>query len=92
MVAEQGMEKMFEYDSSHVTLSHWTKAAQLRHVIARKDYADRKAALVLKEESLRRKADRSRVITALWTVLTRQVRHVARALPKGPAANADNQR
>lgn len=60
---------MFEYDTGHLATSHWTAAAQLRHGIARKDYRDRKAAIVLAEARMRRGAARARLMEAAKQVL-----------------------
>jgi hypothetical protein len=86
------MEKMFEYDSSHVTSSHGSKAAQLRHDLERRNYLDRKAARVLREDAQRRKMDRTRRIKAVWSVLTRRFRLITSAVLHSPATETDARR
>ncbi len=69
---------MFEYDTSHLATSHRTAAAQLRHGIARKDYRDRKAERVLREDALRREAGMARLAGMIAAGLARAFGSLAR--------------
>ncbi|WP_343116763.1 hypothetical protein [Ostreiculturibacter nitratireducens] len=71
---------MFEYDTSHLAASHPTAAARTRHGIARKDYQDRKAERVLREDALRRKARRSHLAGMIASGLAHGFRSLAGAL------------
>ena len=77
---------MFEYDSSHVTSGRLSESAKLRHDIAREDYAERKAARVMKEDALRRRTDRTRLIAALGSATARHLKGFAHAVLHGVTA------